>query len=44
MRGAQQFLLAWLREVGLQDVQALDGGGHPAIYGAWTGAPGKPPC
>lgn len=29
MRGAQQFLLAWLREIGLQDVQALDGGGHP---------------
>ncbi|MGI4943301.1 MAG: M20/M25/M40 family metallo-hydrolase [Janthinobacterium lividum] len=42
MRGAQDFLLAWLREIGLQDVQALDGGGHPAIYGAWTGAPGKP--
>lgn len=42
MRGAQEFLLAWLREIGLQDVQALDGGGHPAIYGAWTGAPGKP--
>ena len=42
MRGAQEFLLAWLREIGLQDVQALDGGGHPAIYGSWTGAPGKP--
>ena len=44
MRGAQEFLLAWLREIGLQDVQALDGGGHPAIYRAWTPAPGKPPC
>lgn len=42
MRGAQQFLLSWLREIGLQDVQMLDGGGHPAIYGAWTGAPGRP--
>ena len=42
MRGAQQFLLSWLREIGLHDVQLLDGGGHPAIYGAWTGAPGKP--
>ena len=42
MRGAQQFLLSWLREIGLHDVQMLDGGGHPVIYGAWTGAPGKP--
>ena len=42
MRGAQQFLLSRLREIGLHDVQMLDGGGHPAIYGAWTGAPGKP--
>ena len=42
MRGAQRFLLSWLDEIGLQDVQMLDGGGHPAIYGAWTNAPGKP--
>ena len=42
MRGARDFLLSWLREIGLTDVRALDGGGHPAIYGAWSGAPGKP--
>lgn len=42
MRGAQTFLLDWLREIGLEDVQLLDGGGHPAVYGAWTGAPGRP--
>ncbi len=42
MHGAQQFLLSWLREIGLRDVQILDGGGHPAIYGAWTEAPDKP--
>ena len=42
MAGAQAFLLDWFREIGLTDVQALDGGGHPAIYGAWSGAPGRP--
>ncbi|MEZ2146771.1 M20/M25/M40 family metallo-hydrolase [Bradyrhizobium sp. DN5] len=42
MRDAQQFLLSWLKSMGLSDVQLLDGGGHPAVYGAWHGAPGKP--
>jgi len=43
MRDAQEFLLEWLRAIGLQDVQRLHGdGGHPAIYGAWVGAPGRP--
>ena len=33
----------WLRAIGLQDVRRLHGdGGHPAIYGAWLGAPGRP--
>lgn len=42
MREAQGFLLDWLRRMGLANVQLLDGGGHPAVYGAWNGAPGKP--
>ncbi|MES0151844.1 M20/M25/M40 family metallo-hydrolase [Mesorhizobium sp. M0012] len=42
MRGAQTFLVDWLERMGLSDVQLLDGGGHPAVYGAWNGAPGKP--
>ncbi|WP_095090427.1 dipeptidase [Mesorhizobium sophorae] len=42
MRDAQTFLVNWLERMGLSDVQLLDGGGHPAIYGAWNGAPGKP--
>ncbi|MER9331431.1 dipeptidase [Mesorhizobium sp. M0488] len=42
MRAAQTFLIDWLNSMGLSDVQLLDGGGHPAVYGAWTGAPGKP--
>ncbi len=39
---AQNFLLDWLHSIGLSDVQLLDGGGHPAVYGAWLGAPGRP--
>ncbi|QKC98894.1 dipeptidase [Mesorhizobium sp. NZP2298] len=42
MRDAQTFLVNWLKRMGLSDVQLLDGGGHPAVYGAWNGAPGKP--
>ncbi|TIS39147.1 dipeptidase [Mesorhizobium sp.] len=42
MRDAQTFLVDWLKCMGLDDVQLLDGGGHPAVYGAWNGAPGKP--
>jgi acetylornithine deacetylase/succinyl-diaminopimelate desuccinylase-like protein len=42
MQAARAFLLERLRSAGLQDVQLLDGGGQPAVYGAWTGAPGRP--
>ncbi|RWN24314.1 dipeptidase [Mesorhizobium sp.] len=42
MRDAQTFLVDWLKRMGLDNVQLLDGGGHPAVYGAWNGAPGKP--
>ena len=48
MDAARAMLLARLREIGLDDVQLLDGGdampkgGQPAIYGSWTKAPGKP--
>ncbi|ESX66899.1 M20/M25/M40 family peptidase [Mesorhizobium sp. LSHC420B00] len=42
MRDAQTFLLDWLKHMGLIDVQLLDGGGHPAVYAAWNGAPSKP--
>ncbi len=42
MRDARAFLLDWLRAIGLSDVRLLDGGGQPAVYGAWDGAPGRP--
>ncbi len=42
MKAAREMLMARLREIGMQDVQLLDGGFQPAVYGAWMGAPGKP--
>jgi acetylornithine deacetylase/succinyl-diaminopimelate desuccinylase-like protein len=42
MQATRAYLLEWFREMGLEDVQQLDGGGHPALYGSWSGAPGKP--
>ncbi len=39
---AADILLARLRRIGLEDVQLLDGGGHKAVYGAWTHAPDAP--
>ena len=42
MAATRAHFLQRLREIGLDNVQLLDGGGHPALYGAWTGAPGAP--
>jgi acetylornithine deacetylase/succinyl-diaminopimelate desuccinylase-like protein len=42
MADTRAFLMQRLRDLGLSDVQELDGGGHPAVYAAWTGAPGRP--
>lgn len=42
MEAARRFLLDRLQAIGLDHVQLLDGGGQPAVYGAWTGAPGAP--
>ncbi len=42
MAAARDFLMDRLRALGLKDVRLLDGGGQPAIYAAWLGAPGRP--
>ncbi|KRD96310.1 peptidase M20 [Bosea sp. Root381] len=42
MADTRAFLVDWLKRIGLNDVQLLDGGGQPAVYGAWLGAPGAP--
>jgi acetylornithine deacetylase/succinyl-diaminopimelate desuccinylase-like protein len=39
---ARQYLAARLKEIGLLNVRELEGGGEPAVYGEWLGAPGKP--
>lgn len=42
MQAARLFLMQRLRDAGMQNVQELDGGGQPAVFGEWLGAPGKP--
>lgn len=42
MEAARGFLVERLRTAGLADAQLLDGGGQPAVYASWMGAPGKP--
>ena len=42
MAAAADLLLERLRRIGLDDVRLLNSGGHPAVYGAWTGATGAP--
>jgi acetylornithine deacetylase/succinyl-diaminopimelate desuccinylase-like protein len=42
MAAARSFVADWLTQIGLRQVQLLDGGGQPAVYGEWLGAPGKP--
>lgn len=42
MAAARGFLVDRLKAAGLADAQLLDGGGQPAVYASWMGAPGKP--
>lgn len=42
MHEARRFLLERLQRIGLSGVRLLDGGGEPAVYGEWNGAPGQP--
>jgi len=39
---AAAFVAAELRGAGMQQVETIEGQGHPLVYGEWTGAPGKP--
>ncbi len=42
MAATREFLVRRLERMGLADIQLLDGGGEPAVFGQWLGAPGKP--
>ncbi|KKB12150.1 hypothetical protein VE25_08835 [Devosia geojensis] len=42
MQAARDFLIARLGEIGMENIQLLDGGGHKAVYADWLHAPGKP--
>ncbi len=41
MNEARQYLVERLKQIGMHNVRELDGGGEPAVYGEWTGAPGS---
>jgi acetylornithine deacetylase/succinyl-diaminopimelate desuccinylase-like protein len=42
MHEARRLLVERLQQIGLAGVRLLDGGGEPAVYGEWNGAPGQP--
>jgi len=42
MEAARRLIEARLAEAGFAGLRRLDGGGHPAIYAEWLGAPGRP--
>jgi len=42
MARAADFLLDRLRSMGLSNVQALEAGGHPAVFGEWSTGQGGP--
>ena len=41
-RAAAGWLTERLTAAGMTEVELIETGGHPAVYAAWTGAPGKP--
>lgn len=42
VRHAADVLANRMRAIGLHDVEVLETSGHPTVYGAWLGAPGRP--
>ena len=42
VRRAAEWVAGRLRSAGMDNVETLETGGHPSVYGEWLGAPGKP--
>jgi acetylornithine deacetylase/succinyl-diaminopimelate desuccinylase-like protein len=42
LRQCAQWVADHMTSIGLQNVQILETGGHPAVYADWLNAPGKP--
>ena len=42
VRRAAEWTAEALRSAGMQSVKVIDTPGHPAVFGEWLGAPGKP--
>jgi acetylornithine deacetylase/succinyl-diaminopimelate desuccinylase-like protein len=42
VRTSAEAVASLLSRSGFKDVRVLETGGHPSVFGQWTGAPGKP--
>jgi len=42
VRSAAEWVAERLKRAGMENVQIMETGGHPAVYGDWLHAPGKP--
>ena len=42
MRAAAEWLAALMRRIGVPEVELIDGGGHPLVFGRWDAYPGAP--
>jgi acetylornithine deacetylase/succinyl-diaminopimelate desuccinylase-like protein len=42
IRRCADWVATHMRTIGMQNVQIMETGGHPVVYGEWLGAPGKP--
>jgi acetylornithine deacetylase/succinyl-diaminopimelate desuccinylase-like protein len=42
VRAAGQWVLERLRRAGVENLEMMETGGHPVVYGDWLHAPGKP--
>src|SRR5271155_5635740 len=44
VRQAAETLAAELKRIGMENVEQIEGSGHPLVYADWLHAPGKPTC
>lgn len=42
VRAAGQWVLRRMQQAGIENVEMMETGGHPVVYGDWLHAPGKP--
>lgn len=42
VRAAAEWVAAFMRRIGVPEVELIEGGGHPLVYGRWIVEPGAP--